>query len=67
MKGVSMNKFWMVIRDTSPNICQKRHETYDSAKEEAERLCNKERARFYILEAVEVLQLKNIPIEAIKL
>lgn len=38
------------------------HETYEEAAKEAERLCRKERATFYVLEAKSKCYLEEIPV-----
>ena len=54
-------KFWMVIR-ASGNMAQARHETRASAEAEAQRLAVKERAEFYVLEAVSVAVPQDPPV-----
>ena len=56
-------KFWMVLRDNAGSGAHLRHDTLKSAKEEAARLCEKERARFFVLKAVETVQPKEVPVE----
>ena len=56
-------KFWMVLRDNPGSGAHIRHDTLRSAKEEAARLCERERARFFVLRAVEFVQPKEMPIE----
>ena len=57
-------KFWMVLRDNAGSGTHKKHDTLTSAKEEAARLCEKERSRFFVLKAVETVQPKETPFEA---
>lgn len=63
--SVELEKFWMVYR--VDGICNDhnyepsyRHLSLESAKEEAERLCNLTKGIFLILEAMELCRLKNI-------
>jgi len=57
-------KFWMVLRDNPGSGSHKKHDTLRDAKEEATRLCEKERSRFFVLRAVESVQPKEMPFEA---
>ena len=54
-------KFWMVIREKDGCATARRHVTLGEAKVEAERLCAKERAAFFILEAIEKLEPERPP------
>ena len=58
-----MKPFWMVLRGQPQSGAHKRHETLASAKEEAVRLCEKEKTRFYVLRAVEYVQPVEKPLE----
>lgn len=44
--------FWFVARDCQRTTVSMRHDTLESARAEAERLCDQERAAFIVLEAV---------------
>ena len=61
-----IQKFWMVIREgqSSTNIKQP---TYENAEMEAMRLAEKERCRFYILEAIEYVEIQQMPVIKTKL
>ena len=59
-----MKTFWMVLRDNQGSGAHIRHNTLKDAKEEAVRLCEKERAKFFILKGTEFVQPKEIPFEA---
>lgn len=50
-----MNKFWIVMKHAHETFVSYRHESLESAKTEAERLCKKENKRFIVLEAVGVV------------
>lgn len=50
-------KFWMVLRANGSSTSSIRHETLDEAKKEAARLCTKEKQEFYVLEAVEFVEI----------
>lgn len=55
-----VKKFWMVLGHDAPSH---KHETFDDAKSEAERLARKEGRTFTILEAVGVVTaiVQDIP------
>ena len=59
-----MNKaFWMVFRNDASNYSSaptKRHETFKSAKKEAERLMVKHNASFLVLKAIEEVYPETI-------
>ncbi len=57
-----MDKFWIVMRDKSETYVVKRHVTEEEAKAEAERLCRKENARFFILEVTAYVEPKDMPV-----
>ena len=57
-------KFWMVLRDNPGSGAHTKHATLRDAKEEAMRLCEKERSKFFILKTVELIQPKEVPFEA---
>ena len=57
-----MEKFWMVMRDDYNNYSKNRHESEESAKNEAERLCKKEGCRFLVLRVVAYVEPKNPPV-----
>ena len=59
-------KFWMVIRSNG-NPAHVRHEARASAEAEAQRLAAKERAEFYVLEAVSVAVPQDPPVTLIHL
>jgi hypothetical protein len=59
-------KFWMVIREGQSSTNTK-HTTYKVAEAEARRLAEKERSRFYILEAIEFVELQQTPVIKVKL
>ncbi len=46
-----MKKFYMVIKD-GVSYTEKKHDTFLEARKEAERLCKKERDKFYILGSI---------------
>lgn len=46
-------KFWMVLRHDGRGTPSVRHESLEQATEEAQRLAVKERAKFYVLAAVD--------------
>ena len=60
------DKFWMVYVPAKgkPTFC---HESYEEAKDEAARLAGKEGAKVYILESVELVQMKPQPVEHVRL
>jgi len=62
-----MKKFWMVVRAIQGSCPQRRHETLQDAKLEAERLCQKENHFFVILEATEWVGRPKQPLEWHKL
>jgi hypothetical protein len=47
-----MDKFWVVLRDKVEAYVSKRHSSFEEARTEAERLSQKENARFYVLAVV---------------
>lgn len=59
-----MKKFWMVIKESGKGSDNtfKRHESYKDAKEEAERLCRYGHTAFIILEAMEICNSEEIPV-----
>lgn len=59
-------KFWMVIREGQSSTNTK-HTTYQVAEAEARRLAEKERSRFYILEAIEFVEPQQTPVIKVKL
>lgn len=44
-----MTTFWIVMRDKKATTINKRHETFEDARREAERLCEKDHAKFFVL------------------
>jgi len=58
-----MEKFWVVLRDKAETYVHKRHSSLEEARAEAERLCRKENARFYVLAVVGLAQPCSQPIE----
>jgi len=62
MERTVTQKFWLVMRDPNDKwtMPQYRHATRHSAEVEAERLCKKEGARFYVLEAVKCCYLNTV-------
>ena len=59
-------KFWMVVREGQSSTNQK-HTEYIVAEAEATRLAEKEKARFYILEAIEYVEPQPMPVIKVKL
>ena len=59
-------KFWMVVREGQSSTNTK-HTTYQVAEAEARRLAEKERFRFYILEAIEYVEPQPMPVIKVKL
>jgi len=57
-----MYKFWMVIRETG-STSDRRHNTHEEAKAEAARLCRKEHRPFFVLEAVEAVDVAEVPLK----
>ena len=57
-----LKKFWMVIGDRKQSAVQHRHETLESARIEAERLCRKENMTFFVLEAVQYVTTADVPV-----
>ena len=55
------DKFFIVMRDRTRTSVGYRHATRLSANAEADRLCEKERERFYVLESVR----KSTPLRGI--
>jgi hypothetical protein len=53
-----LTRFWMVIRGVvqGSQTCVCRHATFAEAEAEAIRLCKKESATFFILEAIEAVE-----------
>jgi len=52
-----VKKFWMVIRiNPETSVASKRHNSPEEAKAEAERLLNKEKTDFAILETTEYVE-----------
>jgi len=63
-------KFWAVCRENCGGVSQKRHETFEAARQEAERLAQKENARFFVLEVIGIVvpvqtPVKYLPIDEI--
>ena len=58
-----MGKFWMVIKGWHGSSAQKRHDSLDSAKAEAERLCRQQQEDMIILEAVAAISWPHPPLE----
>jgi len=54
-----MDNFYMVFVE-GRNMPQRKYETIEEAETEAERLCEKEKSKVYILKSVEKFELKNI-------
>lgn len=57
-----MEKFWIVIKDIKETYTSKRHPSEEEAKAEAERLCKKENARFFVLEMVAYVEPQEPPV-----
>jgi len=55
-------KFWAVWKDHGGAAPQKRHETKESAIEEANRLARQERADYYVLEVIGIVDQPVIPL-----
>lgn len=61
MSESNWGKFWIVYRvDVVSAESFKQHSSYESAKTEAERLCNKTMGIFAVLEAMDICKMKNI-------
>ena len=58
-----MKKFWAVWRENGGSAPNYRHETLESAKQEAARLACKSVDSYYILEAVGVVTIAAPPTE----
>jgi hypothetical protein len=56
------DKFYMVIRDIGSSTTV-RHSTLGDAMVEAERLCGKEDARFYVLETIAACEPQHKPVK----
>ncbi len=57
-----MEKFWMVIGKSSPSTSH-RHDTLESAKTEAERLCHQHGCTFVVLSAIDVVEYPKVSLE----
>jgi len=58
-------KFWMVMR-AGGNFPSVRHQTKDAATSEAQRLCQKHQANFFVLEAILMVRVRAIPAEVVR-
>jgi len=56
-----MDTFYMVWREQG-NVPRLRHESYDTARVEAERIARLEKGPVFILKALEVVEQKEIPV-----
>ncbi len=52
-------KFWIVARDLNNLTATHRHESFEAAQTEAQRLCEKERKPFFVFEAVAVVEIEH--------
>jgi len=59
------DKFWIVQRADGKNVSKAfyRHYQIESAKNEAARLCQQERTKFYVLEVVSFVQPETPPVK----
>ena len=53
-------EFFFMIYVEGKNMPYKRFETLEESETEAERLCEKEKSKTFILKAIEKFELKNI-------
>lgn len=62
---INMNKFWMVWHngDRSPKVM---HASYDKAESEARRLAVCNAGRFYVLEALVVVERSEVIVSSLK-
>lgn len=56
-------KFWAVWKENGGGAPQKRHETFESAKNEAARLARQEGASYYVLEVIGIAAPVELPVE----
>jgi hypothetical protein len=61
-KEKTMKKFFVVIRDQEGTFIKHRHATVLEAAREAQRLCRKERKRFYVAEVVAAVEFSEAPV-----
>lgn len=57
-----MDKFWIVMRDDRNNYFSKRHPTEKEARQEAERLCRKEKVTFFVFEVCACVEALQTPV-----
>ena len=55
-------QFWVVIRDKPESYVSKRHTSREAANAEAERLCRKEQATFFVLEMMAYIEPREVPV-----
>ena len=53
----------MILRANGNSTSSVRHETIEGAKKEAARLCVKEKTEFYVLEAIEFVEIPMPDVE----
>ena len=56
-------KFYMVMRDDCNNYSKKRHATEREARVEAQRLCIKENARFFVMTFIAYVEPESPPVK----
>ncbi len=62
-----INEFYVVVKDRHDLNAGKRHESYNEAIAEAQRLARLEKCRFYVLKAVALCEPAEIPIRTLNL
>lgn len=63
LENLKLENFWIVLRDKSETYVTKRYASLEEARAEAERLCKRESARFYVLHVVGCAEPKEPPVQ----